>query len=146
MYDGIRGGGSYWYSMFFVACVALGQFVVLNLFLAILLSNIDTIVRLPAQITVILVIGTRRGDTQTILNPSRTVAYFNDLRRGQSMSPCGAIRLPLTTWKRFQLSANNQDKRDNKSGKAPHRGFIHGSWTRYVVATSLRPTDVEKGR
>ena len=42
MYDGIRGGGSYWYSTFFVACVGLGQFVALNLFLAVLLSNIDT--------------------------------------------------------------------------------------------------------
>ncbi len=42
MYDGIRGGGSYWYSIFFVACVGLGQFVALNLFLAVLLSNIDT--------------------------------------------------------------------------------------------------------
>ena len=46
MYDGIRGQGSFWYSMFFVACVALGQFVVLNMFLAILLGNIDTIVRI----------------------------------------------------------------------------------------------------
>ena len=44
MYDGIRGGGSYWYSIFFVACVGLGQFVVLNLFLAVLLGNIDMIV------------------------------------------------------------------------------------------------------
>lgn len=44
MYDGIRGGGSYWYSLFFVACVGLGQFVVLNLFLAVLLGNIDMFV------------------------------------------------------------------------------------------------------
>lgn len=44
MYDGIRGGGSYWYSIFFVSCVGLGQFVVLNLFLAVLLGNIDMIV------------------------------------------------------------------------------------------------------
>lgn len=44
MYDGIRGGGSYWYSLFFVACVGLGQFVVLNLFLSVLLGNIDMIV------------------------------------------------------------------------------------------------------
>eukprot|EP00752_Nemacystus_decipiens_P007034 g6310.t1 len=43
MYDGIRGGGSFWYSTFFVACVGLGQFVVLNLFLAVLLGNIDMI-------------------------------------------------------------------------------------------------------
>lgn len=42
MYDGIRGGGSYWLALFFVACVGLGQFIVLNLFLAVLLGNIDT--------------------------------------------------------------------------------------------------------
>lgn len=44
MYDGIRGGGSFWYSLFFVVCVGLGQFVVLNLFLSVLLGNIDMIV------------------------------------------------------------------------------------------------------
>ncbi|CAM9780756.1 unnamed protein product [Chrysoparadoxa australica] len=42
MYDGIRGGDSMWFSLYFLVCVGLGQFIVLNLFLAILLSNFDS--------------------------------------------------------------------------------------------------------
>lgn len=58
MYDGIRGGGSYWCSLFFVACVGLGQFVVLNLFLSVLLGNIDMIVSVDLCLVAGIVIPT----------------------------------------------------------------------------------------
>jgi len=40
MYDAIRSKG-YWSCLFFIACLMLGNIIVLNLFLAILLSNFD---------------------------------------------------------------------------------------------------------
>lgn len=64
MYDGVRGGGSYWYSLFFVTCVVLGQFVVLNLFLSVLLGNIDTIVSVD-----ILFVADNSISTVTCLEP-----------------------------------------------------------------------------
>merc|ERR1719326_2825660 len=40
MYDGMRGAG--WHSaFFFIVCVLIGNFLVLNLFLAILMSNFE---------------------------------------------------------------------------------------------------------
>ena len=41
MYDGVRGGGNSYYSLYFIMLIILGNIIMLNLFLAILLGNFE---------------------------------------------------------------------------------------------------------